>query len=157
MTCGEGEKRRKRTCDLNLDKNYGEKSPCPGLAEQVETCQAGTCPAWTEWTDWTQCSQSCGGGIRNKVRECVLPKLGGERGCVGEAEVKEECNNEECPVWTEWTDWTMCSKTCGGGSRTKVRFDQFYKILGFNFCFSDAGEKMCFSKDWRGESLQWRS
>ena len=59
-------------------------------------------------------------GSRRKVRECVLPKYGESGGCEGESEVTEDCNTEVCPVWTDWSDWTECTRTCGGGSRTKV-------------------------------------
>lgn len=33
----------------------------------------------------------------------------------------QQCNSNVCPVWTEWSEWTVCSVTCGGGKRTKTR------------------------------------
>ena len=33
----------------------------------------------------------------------------------------QKCNSNVCPVWTEWSEWTACSVTCGGGKRSKSR------------------------------------
>ena len=33
----------------------------------------------------------------------------------------QKCNSNSCPVWTEWSEWTVCSVTCGGGKRSKTR------------------------------------
>ena len=96
----------------------GGELPCPGAPEERESCEAGPCPAWTEWTQWTECSQSCGGGTRTKVRECASGR--NYEGCVGESEVTEDCNEQKCPAWTDWTEWTVCTKSCGGGKRSKV-------------------------------------
>ena len=104
----------------------------------TEDCNTGECPNWSEWTPWTQCTKTCGGGKRTKVflkvflinqfinhsqvRTCALPDLrSGEPQCEGEAEVTEDCNSEECPKWSEWTPWTECSATCGGGQKARQR------------------------------------
>ena len=55
-----------------------------------------------------------------KVRECILPKSESS-GCEGEKEISESCNLENCPDWTPWTGWTPCTKSCGGGSKTRGR------------------------------------
>ena len=123
-SCGQGERTRQRTCDgSNFRVSYegllrGDL-PCPGAATERETCDAGPCPAWTPWTPWSQCTHTCGGGQRKRVRECRKGRNYGD--CVGEDEETETCNDQNCPSWTEWTEWTQCTKSCGGGKRTKVR------------------------------------
>ena len=34
---------------------------------------------------------------------------------------RETCNTQKCPVYTEWTSWSSCSTTCGGGSQERTR------------------------------------
>ena len=33
----------------------------------------------------------------------------------------EKCNEDKCPVFTEWSSWTECSKTCGSGKQKRER------------------------------------
>jgi hypothetical protein len=39
----------------------------------------------------------------------------------GEAKEFGECNGGPCPAWTAWTPWTACSRSCGGGRRSRLR------------------------------------
>ena len=41
--------------------------------------------------------------------------------CEGESNQEQDCNVNPCPVWTEWSEWTVCSVTCGGGKRSQTR------------------------------------
>ena len=83
--------------------------PCPGLGEERERCEAGPCPAWVEWSAWSDCSRSCDGGTRTRVRDCRTGRDYGE--CEGEDLQSETCNDQKCPVWTEWSDWTECTRS----------------------------------------------
>ena len=105
---------------------------------------------WTEWTVWSTCSESCGGGVRQKERTCSNPKsaYGGEE-CSGYRLLKQRCNKFPCPGWfihtymyvctvfccvnsllvhvvdggwTSWSMWGMCSKPCGEGFQIRHRY-----------------------------------
>ncbi|XP_063781355.1 SCO-spondin-like [Pseudophryne corroboree] len=94
------------------------------------TCMNGTfvctdvqCPVYGPWADWGPCSVSCGGGHRWRSRVCT------ERGpdgaaCGTETHEVEECNDWPCPadcVLSDWSEWTECSASCGGGMSERQR------------------------------------
>ena len=39
----------------------------------------------------------------------------------GEPIEYESCSPGECPAWTDWTPWSSCTATCGGGKRKRLR------------------------------------
>ena len=39
----------------------------------------------------------------------------------GDSTESQDCNKDGCPEPTEWSGWSQCSKSCGGGTRTKTR------------------------------------
>lgn len=43
-----------------------------------------------DWSDWSECSKSCGGGVKTRVRSC----LGAN--CVGHSKEYLDCNKETC-------------------------------------------------------------
>ena len=120
QTCGGGTRKKVRECvapkALAADQ-CGDESP-----QAVEKCNEQPCPTLTPWSDWTACSKSCGSGSQRRIRQCKLPTRDFSRNpCLQPLEEERECNSDECPVWTEWSDWTQCSVSCGGGSQSKVR------------------------------------
>jgi hypothetical protein len=124
--CGGGTRNRTRECNNPLPA-YGGKD-CEGSNIDQEACNESPCPingGWSEWTDWTACTELCGGGTRNRTRECnnPLPAYGG-KDCEGSNIDQEACNEGPCPInggWSEWTDWTACTELCGGGTRNRTR------------------------------------
>ena len=134
-TCGGGSRSRVRECivsdPIDARSSYDD-SLCVGESQQSEECATNVCPVWTEWTDWTQCSASCGGGVQKRVRDCILPKNSGSNdyGCAGEPWEMRSCNDKDCPIWTDWSDWSPCTRSCGGGKRVKTRQCVLPETLG---------------------------
>ncbi|OQV13036.1 putative Hemicentin-1 [Hypsibius exemplaris] len=77
-------------------------------------------PRWTNWDDWSPCDVTCGVGIQVKHRACY--PIGAE--CMGSSRETQRCNLTACPdvgKWSEWTQWSDCTKSCGIGTQTKYR------------------------------------
>ncbi|EDO37329.1 predicted protein, partial [Nematostella vectensis] len=82
---------------------------------------------YSKWSEFTECSVSCGGGVRTRVRTCTLPspKYGGLNCSVlGKPLQVYRCNLLPCPVhggYSNWGEYGACSKTCGGGEQERHR------------------------------------
>lgn len=66
---------------------------------------------------------TCGpDGYNTRTRMCVGGKPGGP-GCLGSENERKRCRNtKQCPgKWTEWSDLSKCSVTCGSGQVTRTR------------------------------------
>lgn len=54
---------------------------------------------WTRWTEWSLCSESCGGGLTSRRRECSNPApQNGGKPCAGDTVDYEACNRQPCPI-----------------------------------------------------------
>eukprot|EP00929_Paragymnodinium_shiwhaense_P064340 TRINITY_DN3221_c0_g1_i3.p1 TRINITY_DN3221_c0_g1~~TRINITY_DN3221_c0_g1_i3.p1 ORF type:complete len:1556 (+),score=355.20 TRINITY_DN3221_c0_g1_i3:87-4754(+) len=79
-----------------------------------------------KWSMWSDCSVTCGVGQRERSRGVRWPAKDGGKGCTGETKHMEPCMNEkgcdnqDC-LWGDWTRWSACSCTCGGGTRKRSR------------------------------------
>ena len=53
--------------------------------------------SWGEWSPWSQCSRSCDGGTRSRVKLCDSPApRNGGLACVGIRFEPEDCNSFPC-------------------------------------------------------------
>ncbi|XP_043847947.1 adhesion G protein-coupled receptor B2 isoform X3 [Dromiciops gliroides] len=100
------------------------KTQWPRSADEpgVYMAQTGD-PAAEEWSQWSVCSLTCGQGLQVRTRSCVSSPYGTL--CSGPLRETRTCNNTDtCPVpglWEEWGPWSLCSRTCGRGSRSRTR------------------------------------
>ncbi|RDD36819.1 SCO-spondin, partial [Trichoplax sp. H2] len=94
-----------------------------------ERCNISTCidGNWGSWMPWSECSKPCGGGSQRRARFCnnPAPSTNGID-CKGSSLETKTCNDkicssEMCSVWSHWSGWSSCSKTCGTGERRKYR------------------------------------
>jgi hypothetical protein len=82
----------------------------------IQDCEVG------EWQPG-ECSAECGGGERAITREVVTPAANGGAECPPMIE-KEPCNLQPGPidcVVGEWSEYSACSKDCGGGVEVRSR------------------------------------
>ncbi|XP_072302067.1 thrombospondin type-1 domain-containing protein 1 [Eucyclogobius newberryi] len=75
--------------------NYS-RSPSPAQACLVVHRRA---ESWGPWQPWSLCSVTCGEGVRERVRDCLLPSGGGGLKCTGMVKEQSLCSLEDCVVW----------------------------------------------------------
>uniref|UniRef100_H3DL88 Hemicentin-1 n=1 Tax=Tetraodon nigroviridis TaxID=99883 RepID=H3DL88_TETNG len=98
-TCNGGQMRRYRTCDNPTPANGGKA--CAGGDTQTQRCSTATCPvdgSWGSWQLWGECSASCGGGQRSRLRLCNSPSPSHSgRPCPGDSSQLSRCSTQPCP------------------------------------------------------------
>merc|ERR1712055_521351 len=120
-TCGGGLKKRTYT---NPAPAYGGADcKAEGYGPKNEDdCNTEECPVNGQWSNWGECSKTCGGGLKKRTCTNPAPAHGGTD-CKAEGygpTNKDDCNTEKCPVDGHWSKWGECSKTCGGGKKTRT-------------------------------------
>ena len=112
-------KERTRTCPAGTECLPDEHG---SILLQSASCQTGPCPGeWQDWEDYSECSVTCGGGNRRRVRVCLGGEVGGP-GCEGSDIEELSCGIEVCPgSWTNWTAAGVCSSICGPGVLSQTR------------------------------------
>ncbi|XP_016091061.1 LOW QUALITY PROTEIN: SCO-spondin [Sinocyclocheilus grahami] len=80
---------------------------------------------WSSWTPWSVCSVTCGAGLQSHYRFCSDPERAGNGlPCVGPDREDRVCSSTPCSRdggWSDWSSWTDCSKSCGGGVKSRRR------------------------------------
>ncbi|XP_037125859.1 thrombospondin type-1 domain-containing protein 1 [Syngnathus acus] len=55
--------------------------------------------SWGPWKQWSVCSVSCGEGVRERVRECLLPSGVEGKQCTGMVKEQSLCSLEDCAAF----------------------------------------------------------
>ena len=131
-SCGTGG-RQQRFRSVRHPARFGGRSCADtGPTSQTRKCSEGACPVHCEVTAWghdgvegawSKCSATCDQGTRTQTRTIVA----GEANCVAQG-VKtsrlQVCLEKPCPQNCKvggWANWSTCSRTCDGGTRTRAR------------------------------------
>ncbi|XP_039109837.1 SCO-spondin-like [Hyaena hyaena] len=114
---------------------------CSCVSGLITNCTSRPCeegrPTWSPWTPWSECSASCGPARRHRHRFCTRPPaaepsvLGLSSPptlpaplCPGPEAEEEPCLLAACDRaggWGPWGPWSRCSRSCGGGLRSRLR------------------------------------
>lgn len=125
MTCGIGFEIRKVNCTSSTQR----------CETQVHQCNQTNTPGnatFNSWSEWGECTSTCGGVFyQNRTRYATS----NESSLMYNPEVEsKECvclRNESCNC--QWSNWTSCNTTCGGGVHRRV-FNCSFTSLGLVNC-----------------------
>jgi len=138
-TCLGGAKTRRRNKEEEHMSEDGR--PCKGPTSMTQMCNGFGCPVdctWTPWGAWHPCSRTCGKeGTRQRSRAFDPSPANGGRECKGSFMEWIHCNEFPCPqdCWMdEWMGWTMCTATCGNGTRFRTRLYKMEATNGGDAC-----------------------
>jgi len=173
-TCEGGQKVRRRK--VSMPSTPGGATSNASLKE-VASCNIGPCDfesprdcKFKEWTSWSECSAECGTGFKRRTRSVLEPADRGD-GCEGSLVTVAECHGEspECTRqdcrWGNWTDWSACSCSCGGGHKRRSRRVEVHPAHGGAACSPEDKEEVapcstepcgdgCVDGEW-GEWMEW--
>ncbi|XP_036380780.1 thrombospondin type-1 domain-containing protein 1 [Megalops cyprinoides] len=72
---------------LNFSRSPSPAQTCIIVQRNAET--------WGLWQSWSGCSVTCGEGVRERFRECLVPSTGGLQ-CTGMVKEQSHCSLEDC-------------------------------------------------------------
>ena len=80
------------------------------------------------------------------VKECLNGKIG-DIGCPSHEQIErtKPCFFDECPHYSEWYSWSLCSKSCGGGVHQRHRTCKHGDIGDLGCPIGQDKGRVCFS------------
>ena len=133
-TCGDGTRTRIRPC-MVLDQPSGL---CLGQSQEIETCNEGSCPIWSNWSSWGECSAYCDGGTQSRTRNCNA-----EGECSGSTTDEQQCNQQSCAEPRSMIYWNNLISYPASGRWNLV--DPYY-LSGKGTTFEQCAD-YCLNKD----------
>jgi len=112
------------------------KTPAPGKDREYKFCNVGVecrkavdCKMAT-WSTWSNCSAQCD-GVQSRSRDIARFGHGAGQFCHGPLLQSQSCNSSaganckstpvvDC-ILEEWSRWSPCPVTCGGGQQNRSR------------------------------------
>ncbi|XP_063171506.1 thrombospondin type-1 domain-containing protein 1 [Candoia aspera] len=123
--------------DRGTNKYCFEFSPSsqvnsPPWAKECVLIQRNVGGSWSIWQAWSSCSTTCGGGIRERYRECLMPfPVQMMQGCLGRQQEISPCSLEECPV----TATALLTPLPPGTGRENAA-NNLVAVTGISLCLS---------------------
>lgn len=142
-SCGTGSQPRHRVV---IQPESGGKA-CPA-AKSTQLCNPHSCPTdcvVSTWTAWDSCSRTCDTGKTERTRSIRREMANGGVKCPPTLQMMS-CHDQHCPIHCdvgEWTSWSGCPVTCGGGEQTRTRAIITHAEHGGFFCPETDDDKEC--------------
>ncbi|CAF1551949.1 unnamed protein product [Adineta ricciae] len=119
-----GEKCQCRTRTCTQAKGRLNATLCQG--QRIEMSQCEIHGGWSSWSAWSSCPQVCGKFLRSRTRTCTNPSPRNHgRVCIGLEREEDWCPEIICSSDSSrlsvWSEWSQCSKSCGGGIQKRTR------------------------------------
>merc|ERR1740122_875897 len=150
--------------------------PCNGPLTSTQTCESNCtsrrdCELW-DWGPWSARPMSAAQKYRVRAIK-TMPANGGDS-CSGDDLALEEtapCNmpgNRTDCQWADWSVWSRCSETCGGGWQMRNRCQHPHAKNGGTPCNGTAkelqaryrpaaaGGRRALQRQPRGDAVMWR-
>ncbi|XP_048865144.1 A disintegrin and metalloproteinase with thrombospondin motifs 20 [Brienomyrus brachyistius] len=128
----QGERRRRAACVRESDRLVVSSQKCQYLPRPQDTAEACNADCELRWQvlGRSECSSRCGPGILTRDVRCVRYTLGGpnqlesDQACahLPKPPAREPCHGQCLQQSWHYGAWSQCSKSCGGGSRTRSSY-----------------------------------